>query len=370
MSVARPRWAGPADNAALIALNRACPMAGALTLCFDRHPDYFALSRLQGAGAEVLVVDGPGRLDGAAAVAALPAVYVEGAPREVFYACDLRVHPQARGGRVLKRLYDALTDHGVHARGWDLGVTAVMGGNAAMRPVLAGKGGVLHYHPLGLLHNHLLFGPLRRPRAGHLRLRRATPADVDAMVALWNRLQCERQFAPVWTPAWLRGWLGLVADRPGAPGVGPEAYWLAFEGDALVGFALAWDQRALKRLVLVDEPGWLPPVRAAWGLGARALGRPPLPRPGEAVPYVVVTHLCTGDVAVAGALLQAAWGDARAAGALYLSVMFDARDPLAAAVRGWLRAAVPIAPFAMDPLGRWDGEALARRLVYFDVGLV
>jgi hypothetical protein len=88
------------------------------------------------------------------------------------------------------------------------------------------------------------------------------------------------------------------------------------------------------------------------------------------VPYVVVTHMCAGDAGVVAALLHAAWGDARAAGALYLSVMFDARDPLAAALHGWLRAAVPIALYAMDPLGRWDGEGLARRLVYFDVGLV
>ena len=40
------RDARPADNDALVALAAASPMAGDVTMCVDRAPDFFALARL------------------------------------------------------------------------------------------------------------------------------------------------------------------------------------------------------------------------------------------------------------------------------------------------------------------------------------
>ena len=42
------RDARPDDNAALVALAAACPMAGDVTMCMDRAPDFFSLARLEG----------------------------------------------------------------------------------------------------------------------------------------------------------------------------------------------------------------------------------------------------------------------------------------------------------------------------------
>ena len=47
------RDARDADNEALVALAAACPMAGDITMCVDRAPNFFALSKLEGSQCKV-----------------------------------------------------------------------------------------------------------------------------------------------------------------------------------------------------------------------------------------------------------------------------------------------------------------------------
>lgn len=366
MSLRRPRWATADDNEALIALNRACPMHGAIDLIFDRAPDYFALSRLQGTGAHVCVVDGeaPGTLDAVAAVASLPRVYVDGTPREVFYACDLRVHPHLRGGRAVKRIYDFMTTYGVQERGWDLGITTIMKDNAAMAPVLAGKAGLLPYHHVGTVRNHTVqfLLPKRRPRG--VAVRPATEADLPAMVALWNRVQAGKQFAPEWTEDGVRAFLAT------APNVALASYRLAFRGDRLVGLLLAWDQEAFKRMVVLGYAREMRRMRRWYNPLAALLGLARIPEVGAPLPYCYATHLCAESVEDLRALYVDLYNAHRTRGYLFFSTMLDVKDPLTAALDGFLTQHVDIELFVMDPKQRWAGHPFGARPIYFDPAIV
>ncbi|MFP5502091.1 MAG: hypothetical protein ACLGIN_06350 [Candidatus Sericytochromatia bacterium] len=353
----RPRWATAEDDAALVELVRRCPMHGEIALYFDRAPSFFALSRLQGEGAHVCVIDHPaGRgLAASAAVARMPGVFVNGEPRTVFYACDLRIAPDMRGGRMLKRLYDFLTDWGL-AQGFDLGMTTVMQGNAAMAGVIAGKGGVLPYHHLATMRNYTLQTLLPvRPPVG-LTIRRATMADVPAMVALWNRVQAERQFAP-------HGSEASMAARL-------EGYWLAFRGDRLVGLLHGWDQRSFKRMVVTGFSPGMARMRRWYNPLARVLRAAPIPGPGSALPYVYATRPCAETPEVLHALYRHVLGEARRDGHLFVSTMLDREDPQTPALGGLLKRHVDIELYAMDPQRRWSREDLRGRPAYFDPALV
>lgn len=366
MTLRRPRWATPADNDALIALNRACPMHGAIDMVFDRAPDFFALSRLQGEGAEVCVVDGeaPGTLDAVAAVASLPRVYVDGTPREVFYACDLRVRPDVRGGRTVKRIYDFLTTHGVETRGWDLGITTIMKDNAAMAPVLAGKAGLLPYHHAGTLRNYTVQFLLPKRRVKGVHVRPATDDDVPAMVALWNRVQAGKQFAPEWTEDGLRAFLAT------APQVGITNYRLAFREGRLVGLLLAWNQAAFKRMVVLGYAPEMARMRRWYNPLSRVLGLARIPDVGRPLPYFYATHLCAEEPRDLRALYVDVYNASRTKGHLFFSTMLDVRDPLAAALEGFLTQHVDIELFVMDPRKRWAGHPFGARPLYFDPAIV
>src|SRR5205085_616723 len=58
------RDATPADNADLIALSAACAMTGDIELRIDRHPEFFALNRLEGQRWRVGVAELMGRVVG------------------------------------------------------------------------------------------------------------------------------------------------------------------------------------------------------------------------------------------------------------------------------------------------------------------
>ncbi|HWQ27603.1 MAG TPA: GNAT family N-acetyltransferase [Dehalococcoidia bacterium] len=89
------RDARPADNDALVALERETPLrAGEEEIVFDRAPDFFAAHRLQ-PECRVVVGELDGRLAGVMA-AALHAVRVGGEPKRVAYIHHARIHPSAQ----------------------------------------------------------------------------------------------------------------------------------------------------------------------------------------------------------------------------------------------------------------------------------
>lgn len=357
-----PRWAGPEDNAALIELVRACPMSGSIAMYFDRSPDYFALSRLQGDGARVCVVeDTDGTLAAAAAVASFPALYVGGEARQVSYACDLKIRPDRRGGWLLKRLYGHMTDWAVREQGWDLGITTVMRGNAAMEAVLKGKGGVVPYRHVATMRNYTVqfLLPKRPPRG--ITVRRAGEGDVSEMVSFWNRVQAGRQFAPAWSEAELRERLAR------SPGLALSDYFLAYRGDRLVGLLATWCQESFKQMVVLDYAPEMQRMRTWYNPLSRVLGLARMPDPGHAMPYFYATQLCAEEPDVLRALYVAAYNANRGRRYLFFSTMLDVRDPLNAALEGFITQAVDIELYAMDPFGRYqESPALA----YFDPSLV
>lgn len=133
----RVRQATPADNAALLALDRRCVVAAATPVAFDRSPNFFARSRPYESW-RVFVAEGDAGLIGVGAMA-LKRVLIGGEPIPAAYLYDLRVAPEARRMGVAGGVGDALR---AYAQSLEpaIGYALVREGNVPSLTFVQGRG--------------------------------------------------------------------------------------------------------------------------------------------------------------------------------------------------------------------------------------
>jgi ribosomal protein S18 acetylase RimI-like enzyme len=356
------------DNAALVALAAACPMAGDVTMCVDRAPDFFALARLEGERWRVGVAEVGGDAVGCVAASERWA-YVDGRPTRTAYAGDLKVHPAHRGGPAADALEEfaraACREYG----GGDvLTLATVLAGNHAMERRAAGPRGLPALTPFATLDVHAVpFLWPRSARVGGLRVTHARHDDLDEMATLWGRLAPARQLAPVLDAERLAAWVR------GAPGLAVHDYLVARRTDGrIAGFIALWDQRAFKQLRVLDYPPRTAAARRAVNAVAALTGRPRLPDAGGALPSLAAVHLCVpaDEPAVLRALLLHAYAEGRGSGHLFFTVALDRRDPLTRALAGLFAQPTAVRAYATTPAGAWTGARLDARPLHFESALV
>jgi hypothetical protein len=357
-----------ADNDALVALAKACPMRGDITMCVDRAPDFFALVRLEGERWRVGVAEDAGAVVGCVAASERLA-YVNGAATRTAYAGDLKVHPAHRGGFAADALEEFTCD-AIRGYGGDdmLTLVTVLGGNRAMERRAAGPRGLPTLTRFATLDVHAI--PLLWPRetqVAGLRVDVARESDLDEMGALWNRVAPGRQLAPVLGAARLRAWIAA------APGLAVEDYLVARRSDGrIAGFLALWDQYFIKQLRVLGYSARLAAVRAALNGLAPLTRTPRLPAAGAVLPSLAVLHCCVerDEPEVLRALLLHAYAVRRGAGYLFLTLALDRRDPLRTALRGLLAQPTAVGAYATTPAGRWTGAPLDGRPLHFESALV
>lgn len=283
------RDATSADNQALIALTAACPMAGDLTLCVDRAPDFFALSRLEGERWRVGVAEGPGHAVIGCVAVAERRVYLSGRPAVASYIGDLKVHPAFRGSGAADALIEFARRAGAELGGAGrLGLLAILAGNRAMERLAQGPRGLPVLSRFATLRTHAI--PLVLPRRCTMAGIAVAPAqagDLEEMAALWRAVAPDRQFSPVLDADALARW---ITD---APGLRLADYLAARLTDGrLAGFLGVWDQTSFKQLRVVRYSRRLAAVRAAINAAAPLAGATPLPPAGAPLRHASVVHLC------------------------------------------------------------------------------
>lgn len=364
------RLATSEDNAALIELAAACPMEGDLALRIDRAPDFFALNRLEGDRWAVAVVDGPeGRPIGCVATAERRA-WVRGRPSTIVYAGDLKVHPDFRNVRTADALERFVTDVARETAGDSTPILlTVLAGNTAMERRAAGPRGLPRLDRFATLHSYAIPLLWRRSSSerSDMRVERATEGDLEEMADLWRRIAPTRQCTAAFDADELRRWI----ER--APGLCIYDYLLARDGRGrLAGFVGLWDQREMKTLRVLRYSPALSVLRGVVTALAPFVGATPPPPIGQPLHYASAVHLCvpTNGADVLHALLLAAYDRLHGTGRVFMSVALDAREPIAAALRGFLATPTAIHAYATTPSGGWTGAALDDRPLHFETALV
>jgi ribosomal protein S18 acetylase RimI-like enzyme len=322
------RDARPADNEALVALAAQCPMDGDMSLCFDRHPDFFALSRLVGDPWRVGVIDGD---EGPIACIGVARrfVYLDGSPAQLAYLGDLKVHPLYRrrgAGRALVRWAVAAARDMVGED--DLLLATMLAGNTAVDSLRRGFTPGVYQWATVRSHSVSLLWRRRLPQT-RLTVRPAGSADVPDMVGLWRRLAVSRQFAP-------------ICER--FPVQAPDLdYLLAHHPDGeLAGFVGLWDQHRIKQMRVTGYSRRLAAARVTFNLAAPLARAPRLPRPGSALSYRTVVNPCAPNPETLRVLLLHACNRLRGHYS-FITIGLDVRDSLTRALVGMLAQPTDVA---------------------------
>jgi ribosomal protein S18 acetylase RimI-like enzyme len=360
LSIAPVRWATAADDAALRSLCRRTPMVGPVRYCLEREPDFFALTRLQGsAGGRIAVIDHDNAIV-AMILMATQTVWVGGESRQAAYVGDLKVDPDHRHrgytGRLVRFLADELRRLGISRSHF-----VVLAGNPAFARLARSS---RRFQKLRSIRNFIVPFRSRRPAPSSHVIRRATPDAIPEMLALWNRLNRSRTFAPVLDEALLARWLSDTLSL--------GDFRLVRSNNSLVGFCAVWDASSIKQIRLLRLSPRLFFATRMYNIAAFFLGRPPFPRTNELLRFVYASHICAEDPEVLRSLLETVYVEHRNAGHLYIDLSLDPQDPLAEALAGFRPMKVDfdaweaVTPRCPSAASGPDRDACA----YFDMSLV
>lgn len=360
------RDAKPSDNEALVALARACSMAGEIELRMDRAPDFFALNRLEGASWRLAVAERDGVVVGCICVSEREC-YLNGRLQRTGYVGDLKVHPDHRDSIIADALSGYTAERMSHLPENTPVLITVLAGNAAMEKRLAGPRGLARFSPIGTIRTHSLSILWKRRNPVHwTAVSRAAWSDVEEMAALWSAVARHRQLAPAHDANSLARWVRE------APGLDIDDFRLARGRDGkLLGFLGLWDQRAFKQLTVVGYSPRMAMARRVFNSLAPLTGSEPLPQAGAPLNVVTATHVCVPHdrADVLRGLLVSAHNELRGSGCSVLNIGLDITDPLGVALNGLLAQPTDIHAYLTTARGKAWGADLGGTL-HYEIALV
>lgn len=318
-----------ADDAAIRSLLARNPMPGAVTVAFEREPDYFLGHGVMGDQCvTVKAVDAEsGELAGVICFASASR-YVGGSVRPIGYIGQLRIDKRYRGYLIPMRAIAFLRD--LVRTGWpDLWFTALADENPEAVEIFATRPRpsfpplelVTRVHTLGIFtHAHP-----QRPRRvlQNISIHSGDAAELAPIVQFLHDQGANREFRPAYT-------VEDFAEDNRTPGFSASDFLIAADHNGIVGVCGVWDQSSFKQTVVHGYRGWLGRARPFLNTIAPVIGMKRLPTAGEEIKSAYLSFLAVrnDDPRIFRALLVAAIRSAHAMGKHYLLAGFSERDPL------------------------------------------
>ena len=313
------------DDPALRRLLRENPMPGSISLSFEREPNYFDASAIEGAFHQTLAArEAGGEIVGVGNRSVRP-MFVNGVAREIGYMSQLRIHPKygktlylARGLGVGFKLY-----RGLHADGRaPFYLMSIVADNLPARRLLTSG---LRDYPRATEYTRMFTYatyPVRRKRdlslPRSLRLARGSDGDANDIVNCLNRNGARKQFASFWT-----------CDSLFTMSLSPSDFFLALDGERVVGCLACWDQTAFKQTVVRGYSGALARWRKLLNVFSSFGGWPYLPEPNMSLRHSYASHLAVDDddPAIFAALLRALYNHSLERGYSYFMLGLAESNP-------------------------------------------
>lgn len=283
--------ARPEDNPAILSLLSGTPQPGAVSLTFERAPDYFHGAAISCEQPEVFVLR-----SASSASSAIVGVfdigtrqlYINGELKAVRYFHDLRLAPSVRGSRALGLVFQTTRSL---MQDDDLFQAVVLDENRLfLNAMLKPRKTMPNLAVKGRIETSLIYGRgSRRHRSRAIDVRQATNADIPAMQALIDREGPRRQYFHHHDLS------RLSQQHPFYRGLKVEDFYLIHAGGELLGMAGTWDQKIFKQTRIA---GYSKPVRISrplYNTWARIAGGLPLPRPGQCFSYLTLHTLIVRD---------------------------------------------------------------------------
>ena len=329
------RLAERKDDPALRRLLASVAMPGAITVTFEREPDYFSAMRMAGKEWQALLAEDAdtGELAGVLC-RAVQDRFVNGACARTAYWGQLRVAEKYHGSVFLSRAFAFA--RGVYEKDpRAVNFAVIADGNKVAKQVFAEKHARI-FPPMRPLCRILTFGMTlgRRWRAGSRRagppgegrfeFANASEIGLSRIVAFLQETGSGKQLFPVYDENYFC-----------ECGYDATGFILAHRKGRIVGVAGLWDQSGCKQTIVRSYNGALKLARPFYNLAAPFRGHQPLPNPGEHMCSIYLSFIAVEDNAqdTFAAMLAEACRQAFARGFGYLMLGLSEGDPLAALPR-------------------------------------
>jgi len=313
-----------ADDPAIRRLLRDNPMPGAISLRFEREPNYFRGAGLAGGEDQTIVASKDGRLE-CMGRCTRRECWVNGRAQNVGYLAELRLDAAARGRfgivRDGYRFFHAL-QYGDPAA---LYFTAIAADNERARRLLErGVRGLPTYNFLAEL-DTLLVAVAAAPSPQ--RVVAATPERIPDLLRLLNAHGQRYQLAAVWTEETL-----CALETHGLP---LERFLLALDGGEILACGALWDQRAFRQTVIHGYARALTIALPFVNLAGRIFGTPRLLRAGSVLAHAFLSPLAVaeGAEAMLPDFIAGFFPLAARSGVEFLTLALPANDPRLPALR-------------------------------------
>ncbi len=277
------------DNGAILSLLQETPQPGAVTLNFERNPDYFRGARVTCERPDVWVAepDNPQGTLGAVYNVGWRHLWVNGQVRPVRYAHDLRIAPPYRNGMILHRLFRQLRKQLTPGE-W-MQTTVLRDNQASLSTVASGRAGLPAYYPFGTIETSMLYtrSHRRRPPADVV-IRQTGEADLDAIAHLLREQGSRKQFFPYWDVSRVRGdayCYGLTAGNF-------IGLWVGGTLKGVLGF---WDQQGIKQTRVLGYARGMGIMRHFYNAHSLLRGGMRLPAPGGILSYLTLHSVVVED---------------------------------------------------------------------------
>ena len=350
MSFATLRLATPADDPALRHLLRENPIPGAISLSYEREPDYFRAAAADGILSQTIVgiENETGQCRGMGTRVVQP-MYVNGMVQSVGYMSHLRMDTQVEWGlslaRWVARGFQKFCELHADGRVPYYLMSVIADDTSARRLLTSNLPGMPHAREYARMFTHAIAPRHIRPQLplpNGITLERGTSAHLPELIACLRRYGQRRQFCPVWTSE------NLFSSQ--TPILHPEDFLLAVRGSQVLGCLALWDQTPFKQTVVRGYQGKMARWRSAINILAHFLDIPHLPPVGASLSYCFVSHLAVDDddPRVFQCLLRAAYNETLRRGFDYFLIGLAEFNPLRAVLtKSYLHITYPSQVYLM-----------------------
>jgi hypothetical protein len=243
--------ARPSDDPDLRRLLRENPFAGSISISFEREPNYFSASAIEGEFTQTLVVrdSQTSQIIGVGDRSIRP-YYVNSEIKDIGYFSGLRIDSKYQHGMALARFLSKGFEgqRELHKDGRSkFYLMSIVADNNPARRLLDSK--LPHYprlHPYARMFTFAIH-PARRKRKSKIKITRGSADLIPAIVDCLTRNGSRAQFAPCWTENALRSTLEL--------NLAIEDFFLIRSGDRVTGCLALWNQQPFKQSVIRGYSG-------------------------------------------------------------------------------------------------------------------
>jgi hypothetical protein len=340
-----------ADEAELRRLLRENPMQGTISLSFEREPNYFHAATIEGSFHQTLVAReaDTGEIIGVGNRSVRP-MFVNGKVQEIGYMSQLRIHPRYGTGLYLARglsqgfkLYYEL-----HADGrTPYYLMSIIEDNIPARRLLtSGLPGYPYVREYTRMFTYAVY-PVRYKRSVSLphplRIIRGEEAYASAIVDCYNRNGSRKQYAPYWT-----------CNSLFTANLTPYDFFLALNGNRVIGYIACWDQSAFKQTVLRGYSKSIARWRRLLNLLSPLGGWPYLPEPHTQLRHSYASHVAIDDddPVVFSGLLRELYNHNLEKGYRYFMIGLAEANPF----RGVVKTYHPLTYISQIYLVNWEND--------------